>query len=397
MKVLIQLTLSGTIFVLLLLYSPTLLDWEPKAYSIPFPAFNGPLAENYKLSAAEELFKGVLHGPESIVFHKGDMYTGLEDGRIVKIQGDKITTMAQTGRQCIMPYEERLCGRPLGLRIGKDGLLYVIDAYYGIFTMNFTTGALTKILASSVQVEGQKLNFPDDLDLDDEGNIYFSDASTKWDLSTIYFLMTEYEGGGRIIRYNMNTGETEVLLRNLYFPNGVQLSKDKKSLLICEISNRRILRYNLKGPKKGKLEVFADVLPAEPDNIRPSPRGYWVGFTSARNSTNALFMDKLNAYPLIKFIWGRAHHAAGTFLTVLADLSTVPAFKEFAYRYKRGDYVLPLLRRHGIIIEFDENGKMLRSLHSPDGKISDLSQVTEHEGYLYLGSFINDYLGKLKL
>lgn len=66
-------------------------------------------------------------------------------------------------------------------------------------------------------------------------------------------------------------------------------------------------------------------------------------------------------------------------------------------QFRRGDYVLPLLRRHGIVIEFDEDGKILRSLQSPDGKISDLSQVTEHEGYLYLGSFINDYLGRLKL
>lgn len=62
---------------------------------------------------------------------------------------------------------------------------------------SFLVGVLTRLLPSSVLVEGQKMSFPDDLDIDDEGNIYFSDASTKWDLSTIYYLMTEYEGGGR--------------------------------------------------------------------------------------------------------------------------------------------------------------------------------------------------------
>lgn len=42
-----------------------------------------------------------------------------------------------------MPFEERQCGRPLGMRIGKgDGLLYVVDAYYGLFNMNFSTGKL---------------------------------------------------------------------------------------------------------------------------------------------------------------------------------------------------------------------------------------------------------------
>ena len=43
--------------------------------SVPFPAFDGPLKENYKLSEAEHLFKGVLNGPESIVFHNGKFYS----------------------------------------------------------------------------------------------------------------------------------------------------------------------------------------------------------------------------------------------------------------------------------------------------------------------------------
>ncbi|XP_015921893.1 adipocyte plasma membrane-associated protein [Parasteatoda tepidariorum] len=380
-----------------LMYSPTLLDFNPTAYSIPFPSFEGPLEENCKLSEAEILFQGELRGPESIVFYKGDLYTGLEDGRIVKVKDGKVITVAQTGRYCEMPYEERQCGRPLGMRIGKDNLLYVIDAYYGIFTMNFTTGALTRILPSSVLVDGEKLNFPDDLDMDDEGNIYFTDASKKWDLATIYYMMIEYENGGRVVKYNVHTGETKVLMSGLHFPNGLQLAKDKKSLLVNELMNRRILRYYIKGPKKGKVEVFADNLPAEPDNIRPSPRGYWVAFTSARNSSNTLIVDSLNSYPQVKRLWVRLHHSIGTLLWSFAELTGHPVVKTFAYRFKRGDVILPFIPRHGIVIEFDENGKMLRSLHSPDGKINALSEVKEHEGYLYLGSFTNHYLGRLKL
>ena len=93
-------------------------------------------------------------------------------------------------------------------------------------------------------------------------------------------------------------------------------------------------RYYIKGQKKGQLEVFADVLPGEPDNIRPSSRGYWVGFTSARNYTNPVFMDDLNSYPSIKYIWGRLHHGLGTLLVGLAELSTSPTLKEIAYRVK---------------------------------------------------------------
>lgn len=32
----------------------------------------------------------------------GDIYTGLGDGRIVKITGDKMTTVCRTGKECGM-------------------------------------------------------------------------------------------------------------------------------------------------------------------------------------------------------------------------------------------------------------------------------------------------------
>ncbi|KAG8184349.1 hypothetical protein JTE90_006752 [Oedothorax gibbosus] len=379
------------------MYSPTLLDITPKPYSGPFRDFKGNLEINDKLNEVEILHQGDLRGPESMVFHDGYLYTGVEDGRIVKVKDGKITTVAQTGRSCVMPYEERVCGRPLGLRIGKDGFLYIIDAFYGIFTMNFTTGSLNRILSNNAVIDGQQMKFPDDLDIDDEGNIYFTDASTKWDLTTMYYLMFEYEAGGRVIRFNMHTRESEVLMKNLNFPNGVQLSKDKKFLLVCELMNRRILRYHLLGAQQGRVDVFSDALPGEPDNIRPSSRGYWVGFTSGRNSTHPLLPDVLAPYPTLKRLFARLYHAVGTLLTSVTQLVPCAPLKEFAYMFKKGDAALPLIRRHGIVIEFDEDGRILRSLHSPEGKISDLSEVKEYDGYLYLGSFRNDFLGRLKL
>lgn len=394
-RCLLFLAVSG----LFLHYSPTLLDINPEAYSIPFLPFVGPLAINDRLDAAEHLFENEIYGPESIVFHKGEMYTGTEDGQIIKIVGNKIIPVARLGRECEIPWEEQLCGRPLGLRIGKDGLLYITDAYYGLHTMNFTTGLLTRLLPTSVSIEGKKITFPDDMDIDEEGNIYFSDASTKWKLFSIYYLFAEFDGSGRILKYHLRTGETEVLLRNLHFPNGVQISHDGKSILICEVLQRRILKYHIKGPKKGQQEVFVDQLPGEPDNIRPSPRGgYWVALTFARNSTHQMTIDRISEYPIIKRLWARSQHAIGSLLMAMTELWQSPVFKEIAYRTKRADVIIPLVSsKHGIIIELDKDGNILRSFHSPSGKTSLLSQVTEHDGYLYLGSFVNRYLGRLKL
>lgn len=36
--------------------------------------------------------------------------------------------------------EESSCGRPLGIRVGPNGTLFVADAYLGVFEVNPTTG-----------------------------------------------------------------------------------------------------------------------------------------------------------------------------------------------------------------------------------------------------------------
>lgn len=39
--------------------------------------------------------------------------------------------------------QESNCGRPLGIRVGPNGTLFVADAYLGVFEVNPTTGECT--------------------------------------------------------------------------------------------------------------------------------------------------------------------------------------------------------------------------------------------------------------
>lgn len=38
--------------------------------------------------------------------------------------------------------DEHTCGRPLGMRMGKDGYLIVVDTYKGLFKVNVATGTM---------------------------------------------------------------------------------------------------------------------------------------------------------------------------------------------------------------------------------------------------------------
>lgn len=47
-------------------------------------------------------------------------------------------------------------------------------------------------------------------------------------------LVFSAEDTGRVLKYDPTTKQTTVLLRNLRFPNGLSLSKDKSFFVFCE-------------------------------------------------------------------------------------------------------------------------------------------------------------------
>lgn len=67
-----------------------------------------------------------------------------------------------------------------------------------------------------------------------DGDIYFSDASTKFGFGNWYLEMLEARPHGRVLKYNPVSNETTIVLDNLAFANGVALSKDQDYLVVCE-------------------------------------------------------------------------------------------------------------------------------------------------------------------
>lgn len=73
---------------------------------------------------------------------------------------------------------ENVCGRPLGLRFHKGtGELWIADAYMGIMKVGAEGGQAEVILSD---IDNMPMKFPNDLDFDDEGNLYFTDSTTRW-------------------------------------------------------------------------------------------------------------------------------------------------------------------------------------------------------------------------
>lgn len=90
-------------------------------------------------------------------------------------------------------------------------------------------------------VDGKEMSFPDDLDVDTNGNIYYSDASTNGNMRSATLELFG-EPSGRLLKYNAKTKKTEALLNGLHFPNGIQLSQNEDFVLVAEFMRARIIR-----------------------------------------------------------------------------------------------------------------------------------------------------------
>ncbi|BCD83810.1 hypothetical protein PSm6_02170 [Pseudomonas solani] len=326
---------------------------DPVAWDAPkAPPMTGVMEPNDTLMKAELLAKGQIHGPEdTAVDAQGRVYAGLHDGRVVRITADgKVETFATTG------------GRPLGMDFDAQGNLIVGDAYKGLLSID-PQGQI-KVLAT--EAEGGPFRFTDDLDIASDGRIYFTDASAKFEQPDYLLDLLEGRPHGRLIRYDPATGKVEVLLKDLYFGNGVALSAKEDFVLVNETYRYRITRYWLSGEKAGTHDVFIDNLPGLPDNLQGDRKGtFWVALPSPRKAD----ADFLHTQPWLK-----------------AQIAKLPRA------------LWPKAEKYGLVIALDENGQIIRSLHDTSGThLRMITSVKPVGDYLYFGSLDNDRIGKLKI
>ncbi|WP_439888079.1 SMP-30/gluconolactonase/LRE family protein [Pseudomonas sp. MBLB4123] len=346
---LLALAIAATALYLAVTPSPI----DPLAWQAPpAPAMTGVLEPNDTLMKAELIAKGQLQGPEdSAVDAQGRLYSGLHDGRIVRIDASgRLETFAETG------------GRPLGMDFDAAGNLIVADAYQGLLAID----PQGRIEVLSIEAAGVPFKFTNDLTIARDGRIYFSDASSRFEQPDYLLDLLEARPHGRLLRYDPRTKTTEVLLEGLYFANGVALSAEEDFVLVNETYRYRITRYWLEGDQAGTADTFIDNLPGLPDNLEGDGAGlFWVALPTPRKAD----ADLLHRHPWFK-----------------AQLAKLPRV------------LWPKAIPYGLVVAIDEQGEIVRSLHDTSG--SHLRMITSAKpvgDYLYLGSLDNDRIGKLRI
>lgn len=310
-----------------LLFWPVPVD--PVAYDPPDdPGLTGMFAENRMLDAAEQVpLPAGATGPEDLaVMADGAIYTTDGAGTLYRIDG------------AAPRIADRLGGRPLGLDAGPNGALYIADSYRGL--MRWAGPGTLEALVT--EIAGTPVIYANQLAVARDGTAYFSNSSDRFDPETMggtkptsVLTVWEQSETGYVARRDPD-GTVQKIAEGFVYANGVALSPDEDFLLIAETGRARVHRLWLTGDKAGALEMFLDNLPGYPDNIEAQGDGtYWMAFASPRVPAEALM-----PYPFLrKVIW------------------------------RLGPMVRPAPIEHGIVVQFDGQGRILRVLQDPDGRL----------------------------
>ena len=338
--------------LLYLLLSPVTIN--PAAWTPPVaPALTGPYQQNSRLATVQRLSLGEGFAPEDVALDsEGRIYGGLEDGRIVQLQPDGThpRVFAETH------------GRPLGLSFDQTGNLIVADAVKGLLSIN--PGGEVKTL--STEADGVRFACTNDLDVAEDGNIYFTDASSKYPLTQFTSDILEHQPNGRLLAFDPKTKTSRTVLNDLYFANGVAVSSDQSFLLVVETGVYRVRRVWLKGPKQGQSEIFIENLPGFPDGISSNGNGkFWLALVTPRDST----LDKLLPHPFLRKVVAR-----------------LPKLLQ------------PAPKRYAFVLLLDADGRVVDNLQDgSENCYAEIANAVERDGMLYFGSIGESTVGRFAL
>ncbi|BDA50629.1 Adipocyte plasma membrane-associated protein [Coccomyxa sp. Obi] len=341
-----------------------------------FGELEGVYAPNEKLRGATKLFEGKIQGSESVAVAK--------DSSLYML--DKFGFVWRAPRNAAGSYDlekEPLAhlgsGRPLGFHFDAEGNLIVCMAGAGLVMLEKDSGKVVlltaRVSSDDPVAPGSAIDYINDVAVASNGIVYFTDsvegimpvknAYGFWDTMAAYTLsLFNGRASGRLLSYNPATRKTHVVAEDIWFANGVTLSKDESFAAVVETNVQRVHRVWLSGPKAGQREVLVDQLPGFPDGITTSSSGsFWVGLVVPQQ-------------PIVAWLENR-------YVRWLA--AWLPA------------QIKPPILQWGGVVEISAEGQPLQALYDSEGlHVRSISAVTESDNRLFFGNLAEDYVSYIE-
>ncbi len=186
---------------------------------------------------ARDIFRGrplgsFLEGPS--FDRDGNLYVvDIAHGRILRIS-------PEAEFEVVADYD----GGPNGLKIHKDGRIFVADRYNGILEVDPVNGKVTPFVGRD-DIDGYK--GVNDLFFDSQGHLYFTDQGDSG----------LHDPTGRVFRYTTE-GALECLLDNVPSPNGLVMDPKESELYVAVTRTNSIWRVPFRADGSiNRVGIFA--------------------------------------------------------------------------------------------------------------------------------------------
>jgi len=149
-------------------------------------------------------------------------------------------------------------GRPNGLAVDKDGLLWVAESMNPPSLLRITMEGSVETVAA--ECDGEPFLFPNDLCFGPNGALYMTDSGF---LCKAWMTLTPDQKvaarpDGRVYRIRPETGTVEKLDAGIPFANGIAFGPDG-NLYVAATRSGMVYRYRWRDGKVGTREDFGDV------------------------------------------------------------------------------------------------------------------------------------------
>jgi len=335
------------------------------------PVLDGPYKPNKGLDEFQ-VACDFLQNPDDIAIDaEGALYVSTENC-VVKLSGKN-----HQEQQVYIEFED---GFPGGLNFHPDGQLMVCVGGKGVVLIN-DDGHQTWI----EMADGKPIRCPTSAIAARDGRIFISDGTAYHDPHNWVFDLMEKRSAGRLICYEKDTETTQVVLSGLSYPNGLAITHDSTSIIICESWKHTVSAYPIDDIQPGTEEPLIPNLPGYPARVvQSSDGGYWM----------SLFAMRTN---LVEFILTERKYREKMMKTIDPNHWAAPALcsgKDF-FEPLQGGGIKQLgitkpwapPRSYGLVIKFDQDFDAVGSFHSRvDGMRHGITGLAEINGNLFVVS-----------
>jgi Strictosidine synthase len=314
------------------------------------PAMDGGYTPNDRLDALKPIGEPIPGAD--------DVAEG-SDGAIYVSAGRQVLRLAGIGYETRSVFAE-FDGAAGGLTFHPDGRLLVCVAGQGLAAVD-AGGKQTWLN----QVDDQPLHCLTSVTAAADGSIFMTDGSSRHQRGDWVRDLMEKNHLGRLVACGAGLDGAKCLLRDLYYPHGVAIAADGKTLWFTESWNHRISRAAISGRDIAAPQTVIGNMPGYPARLGNCiGGGFWLSVFAVRTH-------------LIEFVLREDDFRQEMMETIPPGLWISPALSTSGHCHEPMQFgSIKALgiekpwappRSYGLLVRLDQDGEAVESLHSRVG------------------------------